>query len=111
LLQSYIHQSMPKSYRFSLSGKSVSLNGTPIDANFSKNEREVLAKLIQAKNIIVKRYALADLLWPGHNGDYSDWALDSILSRMRKKLVDLGVPRDIVIVHKKKGIQLQNTHL
>ncbi len=111
LLQQYILRTIPKIYTFTISDHSIVLNGTPIDANFSKSERQVLMKLITENNVVVTRTDLANFVWPDNHGDYSDWALDSIISRIRKKLGQLGVPPRILSVEKKRGISLKTSCL
>lgn len=106
LLETYIRNSIPKTYTFTVDNGSILLNNTSIDANFSKNERATLIKLIQAHGKCVTRTTLANYIWPDNQGEYSDWALDSIVSRIRKKLIHLGVPPETIVAQKKLGIQL-----
>ena len=106
LLTRFIVQKIPKNYRFSLDQDSVLLNGTAIDANFSKHERRLLTVLIRSNNEVVPRTELAESIWPEHNGDFSDWALDSMISRVRKKLSTLGLCPETLTVVKKQGVKL-----
>lgn len=108
LLKKYILQETVKNYSFTTLDGSILLNGTPIDAYFSHNEQAMIRCLIQAKGKIVPREKLADFLWPNNTGDYSDWALDSIISRIRKKLGTLGIPPETLSVQKKHGVQLKH---
>lgn len=69
----------------------IVLNGVPIDEKFTHQEHEVLVLFLMKKDIIVKREEVGDILWGKESYDkYSDWAIDQLMSKLRKKLGVLG---------------------
>ena len=90
LLEWYIHQleGGERELRFEEDGR-VMLDGMEVGRNFSKRERELLGLLVVRKGEVVSREEIGERLW-GEEG-YSDWALDAVVSRLRKKLAKLGL--------------------
>jgi len=66
----------------------VMINGVDVSGVFSKNENKVLSLMIGKSGNIVSREELGGVLW--RDGEYSDWALDRLISRVRKKLSKVG---------------------
>ena len=69
--------------------KTVYINETPINDQPTKNEFKILHELYKHKGNLLDRNKIAESLW-GENKveDYSDWAIDRTISRLRKKLGD-----------------------
>lgn len=111
LLTHHIRTSLPKQYRLSMENDSILLNGTLINEMFSANERIFLRCLINSEGKIVSRAKIAAYLWPDKQENYSDWALDSVISRTRNKLKKLGVSPSILEVQKKHGVMLKSHKL
>lgn len=59
--------------------------------DFSAGERRILHKLVMS-NAIVSRETLGKIFWQNEEDSYSDWALDAIVSRLRRKITRLGLP-------------------
>src|SRR3989344_9245494 len=64
--------------------------------NFKNISNEVENKLIvyleKSKNKLINRDEIAEIIWKDFNDiDYSDWAIDQIISRFRKKLKRAGI--------------------
>ncbi len=63
---------------------------------FSPGERRIMNTLYVSEGVST-RERLGELFWQDRvNDEYSDWALDAIVSRLRKKLVKVGLPIKIV---------------
>nr|MBP9818058.1 winged helix-turn-helix transcriptional regulator [Candidatus Shapirobacteria bacterium] len=51
------------------------------------------------KDVVVSRNEIGELLWTKDTEDkYSDWAIDQIMSKIRKKIGDVGEQRVIKTV-------------
>jgi hypothetical protein len=84
-------------------------NSVAVDNNFSKQERELLKLFLDNENIELSREQVASVLWKTNWQDkYSDWAIDQIISRLRKKLCLLGVDRKCIRTIRKKGYLYQS---
>ncbi len=82
----------------------ISIGEKDVSRLFTKKEKIVLARLIDAKHAIVPRDVIAQLLWPADTeGEYSDWALDRLVYRIRKKLAKISPQKELVRTIKKKG--------
>jgi DNA-binding winged helix-turn-helix (wHTH) protein len=78
--------------------------GTDITSEFTPNETKMLVSLVKKEKQTVKRETVAKVLWGKDWPDrYSDWAIDRIASRLRKKLKKLSIDPALIRTHKKKG--------
>lgn len=73
----------------------------------SGQEYAVLNCLWKSKGELVERQKMAEVMW-GDEADskYSDWAIDQVISKIRRKLGDVGKERKIATV-KGKGFVLR----
>lgn len=63
-----------------------------IKSTLSPQENSIYELLEQNKNQIVTRENIAQALWKSvHTDKYSDWAIDAIMSRIRKKLPEVKI--------------------
>jgi DNA-binding response OmpR family regulator len=68
------------------------LNNLDITSNFSKKERHILQKFLTNKNKILSREEVASAYWgDAAHEEYSDWAIDQLISRLRKKMNRAGL--------------------
>lgn len=105
LFTSYIKQITTADKNLRFDGRGVYLNDTPIDANFTKLEREIFTFLIQKPNSLITREQIAAIIWPQDSAEkYSDWAIDSHISRLRKKFARLGLDEKMLETVKGKGV-------
>jgi DNA-binding winged helix-turn-helix (wHTH) protein len=71
---------------------------------FTKKEKLVLRLLVQSKKILVSRDVIASALWADASEEkYSDWAIDRLIFRIRKKLTTITPGREFISAVKKKG--------
>lgn len=81
------------------------LHGVPIDAHFSKSQRRMLRFSLKHPNELINRETLSSLIWEEEaTAKYSDWAIDSHISRLRKRVQSLGIPMETIETIKGKGI-------
>lgn len=73
------------------------LNGNiDLEMDLSFQEYQVLDQLFKNKNETVTRNEIAKILWSKDTEEkYSDWAIDQIMSKIRKKIGDVGEKRII----------------
>lgn len=85
----------------------VLLDGTNVSSHFSRAQRRILTVFIQHQSHLVSRDEVARALWPVDlENNYSDWAIDSHVSRLRTKLVQLNVSEESIRTIKGKGFIL-----
>lgn len=75
-----------------------------ITLSLSKKERNMLLLLLSSKKKIVNRDLLAQHIWGNEwEEKYSDWAIDRLAYRLRKRLISLGIDGSLFQTVKKKG--------
>lgn len=79
------------------------VNGTPVAKVFSPRQRRVLILLLEHPNSVVTRDQIARSIWGDSEEKYSDWAIDSLMSRLKLKLRQLGVDDTRLETKKGKG--------
>lgn len=77
---------------------------------FTHQEFKVLTYLIQHKNQLVTRDEIAKTMWGSlyYQEKYSDWAIDKIISTIRRKLDSIGFSSQNLITLKKRGFILKD---
>lgn len=75
-----------------------------ITSVLTRKERSFMHLLLLSKKKIVARDNIAQVIW-GKNADmkYSDWAIDRLAYRLRKKLKSLSIDEKLLNTVKKKG--------
>lgn len=105
LLVKYIRYTIGQNVRLAIqTNDNITLNETPITNQFSKTERKILQYLINKPDALVNRNELFQIVWGDVVDSYSDWAIDSHISRLRKKLENLGLSPTILETKKKLGV-------
>ncbi len=85
----------------------IYLNDVPVDRMFSKKEYRVLKGLLESANEVVSRDRIAGWVWPTKTQEqYSDWAIDQTIARLRKRFADLNLASDTIRSIRGKGYQL-----
>lgn len=78
-----------------LEGETIIFRNRDYSVYFSAGERRILSYLFKLKGVAT-REELGKEFWQEKTDEsYSDWALDAIMSRLRKKLAKLGLPIEI----------------
>ncbi len=98
LLKDYIWRTEWGRQELSIIGGRIYFNEKEVNDLFSKKERQVINQLIENKGI-VSREQLGEILW--EDGDYTDWALDALVARLRKKLRKLNLEKRLETVRGK----------
>lgn len=85
----------------------ITYHGKPISHLLTPFEHRILELLLRNKGHIVERDKIAQYLW-GENwtNEYSDWALDKLISKLRQRLVQIGMPKHSIVAKKRQGFLL-----
>lgn len=84
----------------------ISYNGTPIEEKFTRQEYLVLKMFLEKPAHLFSRDNIGDVLWGKQAYDkYSDWAIDQLISKLRKKLAQFGY-KDYLVTIKGRGYKL-----
>lgn len=90
-----------KEQSISIDAGKILFDGRDLTSAFSSGERRVLATLYQATEV-VSRDEVGKAFWQDDwNMEYSDWALDQLVSRLRKKCQKYGLP---ITIQTKRGL-------
>lgn len=90
--------------KFHLQKERILIGKKNISNKLSTQEKKFLLLLISSKKRIISRNSLAQTIW-GKNweNEYSDWAIDRLAYRIRKKFRMLGIDENLFRTIKKKG--------
>lgn len=70
----------------------ILISGVPIKEKITLNEYNLLVFLLKNKGKVISRDQIGDVLWgKGSYEQYSDWAIDQLVSQLRKKAKKLGI--------------------
>lgn len=82
-------------------------DGKPIEEKFTPQEYEVLLYLMKEPNKLRNRDEIGEVLWGKDSYDkYSDWAIDQLVSKLRKKLDKLGISKKTLTTIRGRGYKL-----
>lgn len=88
----------------SISNNKILVNDIDISTLLSNEEQQVLKCLIQSKGEYSSYEQLGDAIW-GKNAEkkYSLWALSKLISRLREKLIRIGIPKKTIKTIRSRG--------
>jgi DNA-binding winged helix-turn-helix (wHTH) protein len=85
---------------------SILLEGRTIEEHFTRQEYSVLVALLQKANKLQSRDDVGAAIWGKDSYEkYSDWAIDQLISKLRKKLESLKI-KDRLVTLRGKGYKL-----
>jgi hypothetical protein len=86
---------------------SIVFAGKPVEDKFTRQEYELLSFFLKEPNKVHSRDRIAEAIWGKESYEkYSDWAIDQLMSKLRKKLKDLGVDRKVLTTIRGRGYKL-----
>ena len=107
LLENYIKSTEFKKWDIHInSNNKLSVNGVIIVGIFSRREESLLKYFIKNHKKIVSREEIAQLLWKDLT-QYTDWALDMSMKRLRTKLEQIGLDTNIIRTLRGRGFQFR----
>ena len=96
LLEMYIHKHILGMNDLIIRGDgNIFLKGQKITKLFSMSELNLLRLLMNRRGKLVSRDEISELWWSDQ--DWSDWALDARISRLRKKLRRIGLSEHLQV--------------
>lgn len=89
--KSYSEKSGTSELEYNSHRGAILLHGRPIDEKFTHQEHQVLLEFFKNPESIISRDELGAALWGTESYDkYSDWAIDQLMSKLRRKIKELG---------------------
>ena len=77
----------------------ILIHGVPVEEKFTRQEYSILAIFLQDSNKLKTRDDIGEALWGKNSYEkYSDWAIDQLISKLRKKLKTLSIKTEIVTI-------------
>lgn len=107
LFKNYVLEKDQGSIRLNLSEGKVFLNQISVQRFFSKQEYRVLKRLLEKAGHIISRDEIATCMWPSNTqNQYSDWAIDQLIARLRRRFGELSLSPGLLQVVRGKGYLL-----
>jgi hypothetical protein len=101
-----IHEEPGKELNLDEESGAILYNGHTVEEKFTRQEYSVLRMFLEDAGKLKSRDDIGDILWGKESYEkYSDWAIDQLMSKLRRKLVALGVS-DRVVTVRGKGYKL-----
>lgn len=92
---------------FNIATGIVSIGGENVDDIFTRQEYELLKSFLFEPGKLKSRDDIGNILWGDHAYEkYSDWAIDQIVSKLRKKLIKLGLNENIIVTLRGRGYKI-----
>lgn len=86
-------------------------NGKTIEEKFTRQEYSVLSMFLKNDHKILNRDDIGEVLWGKESYEkYSDWAIDQLMSKLRKKLLSLRIRNKLVTIRGKGYKLIQPVH-
>lgn len=93
-----------KNLYFDETANTIIISGKPVDEFLTRQEYEILAYFLKQPNKLHSRDAIAEAIWGKESYEkYSDWAIDQLMSKLRKKLEKLGADGKTLVTVRGRG--------
>lgn len=77
----------------------ILFQGRPIEEKFTTQEYNVLTSFLKESDVLKTRDNIGEVLWGEESYEkYSNWAIDQLISKLRKKLKKIGAKGKIITV-------------
>ena len=107
LLERYVKDLRETRANMVLKNGNVLLNNVPVEGLFSRKERRILKRFIENQDKLITRDELAKWIWSTNTQEkYSDWAIDQLITRLRKRLGQLSIPKEAIKTIRGRGYLL-----
>lgn len=82
----------------------IFLNQVPVTKYFSRKELRVIKLFLSREGETVTRDEIANVIWPMEVDEkFSEWAIDQLINRLRKRLSELLIPKTVLRSVRGKG--------
>ena len=89
---------------FQFKGKQILIGNKDITSKLTKKEKIMMLILLHSKDKLISRDVIARAVWEDKwHEKYSNWAIDRLVYRIRKKLRSIGIKDELLRTVKKKG--------
>lgn len=96
-MKEYDQAQFPKSLTFDPKTGAVLYSGKTVEEQFTRQEYSILSLFLKNPDKLLSRDDIGAVLWGESSYEkYSDWAIDQLMSKLRKKLKQIGSNIDIV---------------
>ena len=92
----FIVQNVENQYKIAVKDNELSWKGIALSQLLSPSENLLLRLLFDHANNPVSRDEIGKLLWSIQQEDYSQWAIDQTIKRLRDRLEKLGLPATLI---------------
>lgn len=80
----------------------ILFRGKTIEEKFTRQEYSLFSELVRDRGKLVRRDTVGQVLWGKASYEkYSDWAIDQLMSKLRRKIKSLGIDGNITTI---KGV-------
>lgn len=80
-------------------GGVICYSGNPIEEKFTRQEYDLLKMFLENQGKLINRDDISKILWGSEYYEkYSDWAIDQVVSKVRKKIKDLGTKTKLITI-------------
>jgi DNA-binding winged helix-turn-helix (wHTH) protein len=93
-----------KSIAFDTGTNAIIISGKSVEEHLTRQEYQLLAHFLKEPNRVFSRDEIAEAIWSKESYEkYSDWAIDQLMSKLRKKLGDLGADENMLVTVRGRG--------
>lgn len=105
LFAAYIENTMRENLSIELNDKhQIIINNLIADSMLSKYEKKIMRHFLKYPNTVISRERLAEVIWDDlTHENYTDWALDQIIKRLRIKLRQIGLTSHLIKTLRNRG--------
>lgn len=105
LFAAYIENSMRENLSIELNDKhQIIINNLIADSMLSRYEKKIMRHFLKYPDTVVSREQLAEVIWDDlSHENYTDWALDQIIKRLRLKLRQIGLTPHLIKTLRNRG--------
>lgn len=106
-LEQFLTDLVQEDKKLDLKNKNIVVNEVIITSFFSRKEHRILSLLLTKRGTTVTRDELASAIWPiDTQSHFSEWAIDQLIARVRKRLIQLGLSSKMIVSNRGRGYTL-----
>ena len=110
LLRDYVVEQKKLTTNLTMKNNILHINDIPLDKLLSRKEYRIFKFFLEHQNELIARDILAEQIWLTNSQEkYSDWAIDQLIARVRKRINELAI--GFFQIHSVRGKGYQLTHL
>jgi len=77
----------------------ILVGGKTVEELFTRQEYMILSMFLQKKDKLFTRDEIGEMLWGKESYEkYSDWAIDQLMSKLRRKLKKIGIKSSLITI-------------